>query len=572
MAIKSYHILIIDDDELDRERIERLLNQCPQWRIKTRCATTGQEALALYTQAHFDCILLDYTLPDTNGLEFIKTLKHLHQQAHLPPIIMLTGFGNESIAVAALQNGALDYLNKNSLTQEKLVQQIESAITLSRKQLEDTQRKQALEAMALLDSLTQLPNRHAFEETFERFIRSAERYNRLSALLFIDINKFKKINDTMGHDVGDELLIAVANRLKQGVRQDDFTARLGGDEFAIILNQIPREHDAGVVAKKILTLFEDEISLSKVRLSVSLSIGITCFVTHTKDAKTLLQQADIAMYQAKRNRESHYVFYEKILQEQHVQRLQLEQALLQCIKEDQLFFLYQPLYHLKTNEIKGLEVLLRWHCPTLGQDLTPSEFLPLAKSIGIHHQISCWVLEQISLRMKHWQTVYAFQGSISTNISLNELLSDAFLAEVKPYFLEQPVSDRTHFELHEDLFHHRPPQKLKTLLTILQQRGINLQIDDFCTGFQALSRLQELAISRMKIEGGYIQKLGNTTHNDIVKSIIALASALKLTLIAENIEMESQREFLLSAGCELGYGPLFSQPLTEQEVQKYLCS
>lgn len=443
-----------------------------------------------------------------------------------------------------------------------------------------TERKQAEEQIRFLayyDNLTRLPNRTFYKELLTRALTYATRNKKTMAVLFVDLDSFKRVNDTLGHDVGDLLLKAVAERLLNATRKSDYVARsddenstntvsrLGGDEFIVLLNEIAHTYDATVVARRILADLSRPFLLGSHEVFVTASIGISLYPADGKDVETLLKNADIAMYSAKEHGKNNFQFYAETMNATAFERLTLENALHKALERGELVLYYQPKVDVFSRKIIGMEALLRWNHPVRGLVL-PDEFLPLAEETGLVVPLGEWALRSACVQNKAWQTAGLPCIPISVNISrrqfdqqnLREIIMKALQdAGLAAHFLELEMSESTIMP---------NPDKAASLLRALKAAGIKISIDSFGTGYSSLDQLRRMPLDFLKIDRSFIINISAKAEDaDITKAIIALAHSLKLKVIAEGVETEEQFAFLRELGCNEARGYLFSKPVPAEE-------
>ncbi|MCF2151170.1 EAL domain-containing protein [Desmonostoc muscorum LEGE 12446] len=434
-----------------------------------------------------------------------------------------------------------------------------------RQQVEEKIRYQALH-----DMLTALPNRLLFDEMLGKTLPNAIRNGESLAVIFLDLDRFKVINDTLGHTLGDKLLQNVAQRLKDSLRKGDTVARWGGDEFIILLPRVNNIEEVTQVAQRILQTLEDAFYLQGHELYISASLGIALLDRNSPDAETLIQHADTALYHAKDKGRNNYQFYSASLSAKNPELLTLEKSLRYALERKEFSVYYQPRVNITTGEITGMEALLRWQHPEMGL-VAPSVFIPLAEQSGLIVPIGEWVLRTACKQNKTWQDAGLPPLMIAVNLSLKQFRQPQ-LVETVAKILEQTRLDAHFLELEitettaiEDLDFTR------TVLQNLQQMGVHLSIDDFGTGHSSLSRLQLLPLHNLKIDKSFIQDL---THDvkvaHIIKAIVTLGRSLGLRLTAEGVENEEELEFLRSIHCEDVQGFLFYRPLSAQKATEVL--
>lgn len=430
--------------------------------------------------------------------------------------------------------------------------------------------EEQLTHLALYDHLTQLPNRLLFEKSITQALARADRHRRLIAVMFLDLDHFKTINDTLGHDIGDLLLKGVAERLLVCARATDIVARLGGDEFAIILDEIDKPEDAVVVAEKIIDILKPVFTLNTHEVFVTTSIGIAIYPLSGEDSVSLIKNADIAMYRAKHQGRNNYRFFTSGMNEKSMHRLNLAHALRHAQSRDQLYFFYQPKFELKTGKIMGVEALLRWQHPDFGLVL-PHEFIPIAEEIGIMSGLGEWILKAVFEENQKWLRDPNCNIRIAVNLSGAQLLQNDLQTLIQAALAEinMPPS-KLELELTETVLMSNRGQSAR-ILNSLHDLGIHISIDDFGTGYSSLSYLKSLPVDTLKIDKSFIHEVPTDTNDKaIVRAIIAMAHSMELNVVAEGVENEAQRDFLLENGCNEVQGFLYSKPLNYEQLSELL--
>jgi diguanylate cyclase (GGDEF)-like protein/PAS domain S-box-containing protein len=418
-----------------------------------------------------------------------------------------------------------------------------------------------LDHQAHHDPLTGLPNRMLFEARLSAALEDAHIDKRIGAVLFIDLDRFKHINDSLGHPVGDQLLKSIADRLKAHLRDIDTVARLGGDEFVILLPGLQSEGDAKLVAHKLLDCFSLPFQFDEQELFISASIGISRYPDDGEDVATLVKNADAAMYRAKacgRNRAEPYT---RDLTFQATERMALERELRRAIEQEQLQLYYQPKRCLKTNNLIGAEALLRWHHPVFGE-ISPDRFIPLAEETGLIIALGDWVLRQACWQMQQWQQQHAPFGPLSVNLTGVQMRQPHLLARISGLLEDNDLAPGLlQLEITESFIMNQAEEAL-SLLHQFKALGIQLAIDDFGTGYSSLSYLKRLPVDTLKIDQSFVHGLPNDSDDvAIVRAIIALGRSMQLTVIAEGVETTAQEGFLAAEGCEQIQGFVISRAL-----------
>jgi diguanylate cyclase (GGDEF)-like protein len=432
------------------------------------------------------------------------------------------------------------------------------------------QANEKLHYLALHDSLTTLPNRVLLEDRVVHAIASAQRSGTLFALMFLDLDRFKIINDSLGHSYGDKLLQAVARRLVDALRAEDTIARIGGDEFVILLQDITQPEAAGGIAEKILSVLSDPFCIEGQDQYMSTSIGISLYPNDGQDLRTLMAHADSAMYHAKKIGRSTYQFFSKEMNALASVRLENEKNLRHAIENNEFELHFQPRIHVQTGEIVAMEALVRWRHPQKGM-IPPDQFIPLAEDMGLIIPLGAWVLMTACQQNKQWQDAGLPHLRVAVNLSAVQFRQNN-LAEFITQVLEDSGLDASYLELEvtESVVMH-DAEKATSILEQLHAKGIHLSIDDFGTGYSSLSYLKRFPLDTLKIDRSFVRDI-STDANDavIVKSVIALAHSLKLRVIAEGVETERQLAFLSDLHCDEYQGYFHSRPLPVPEFQQLL--
>ncbi|MBX9676662.1 MAG: EAL domain-containing protein [Methylotenera sp.] len=427
--------------------------------------------------------------------------------------------------------------------------------------------------LAQHDFLTNLPNRVLLNDRIAQAIASANRYGTQVALLFLDLDNFKHINDSLGHATGDKLLQSVTKRLSASVRNTDTVSRQGGDEFIILLEDSKTGKNAALTAEKILEELTLPHEIGKCQLYVTTSIGISVYPQDGLDGETLLKSADTAMYYAKEKGRNNYQFFKNEMNTHAVQRLKIEADLRVALEKHQFELLYQPKINLNNNQMTGVECLLRWQHDEWGQ-MMPESFIGIAEESGLIVPIGRWVLREACKQAKEWLDNSLPAITIAVNISAKEFLQKDFVESVRAVLVEtQLPTHLLELEITESVL-MRDAQSSTAILHQLKQMGIQLAVDDFGTGYSSLSYLQQFPIDVLKIDQSFVHHIASATDEGIIVSaIISMGNSLKLRVIAEGIENKVQLDFLKSRHCEEGQGYFFSKALTAKAfAEKFLTS
>ncbi len=437
----------------------------------------------------------------------------------------------------------------------------------------DTTQRKAQEAriraLAYFDPLTGLANRSLLKDRVDHDLSQAKRHQTPMALLFLDLDHFKNINDSLGHAVGDELLIEVGRRLSSNLRAQDTLARMGGDEFVAVLPETDAI-GASHLAQTFLDLLAQPYSLSEHELNITPSIGISIYPTDGEDFDTLYRCADTAMYRAKHDGRNCFRFFTNELQSSSIRRLTLENALRRALERNQLHLHYQPQLCLHTNRVLGVEVLLRWQHPELGP-VSPAEFIPVAESSGLILSIGEWVLRTAAQQVKNWIDGGLPEMVLAVNLSAVQFRQPRLVNTVTDVLRDTGLPAHClELELTESVAMHDPVSAIATM-DALHQQGIRMSVDDFGTGYSSLNYLKRFKVYKLKIDQSFVRDVpADPEDASIVSAIIKMAQSLGLTTIAEGVETAEQQHFLQEQGCDEIQGYLFSRPLPPQELERFL--
>ncbi len=432
------------------------------------------------------------------------------------------------------------------------------------------QSQSQLEHLAHHDSLTNLPNRLLFEDRLQHAISQSKRQGRQLAVLFLDLDRFKNINDTLGHAMGDELLKEVAKRLQHILRDGDTAARLGGDEFTVLVENLEDPSQAAVVAAKIQESFKTPYQIAGRELHITTSIGISIYPEDGQTVADLTKNADAAMYQAKEQGRNNYRYYTSELTRTAFERLLLETELRSALNKDQLLLYYQPQISLMNGQMTGAEAVLRWHHPRLGI-IPPARFIPLAEESGLIHEIGHWVLKEACEQTRYLYKQGLFQGRMAINLSVRQIMQTDLILRFEQIIADSDCPpDMLQLEVTEGIFMGQMKQSVP-VLDVFKKLGVSIAIDDFGTGYSSLSYLKQLPIDKLKIDRSFIRDLPNDSDAiAITQAIIALGKNLGLHIVAEGVETLAQQALLQKMGCEEGQGYLYSPPVPANAFEEML--
>ena len=425
--------------------------------------------------------------------------------------------------------------------------------------------QEKLDHLAHHDPLTGLPNRLLFNDRLAHAIMRANRDPHHLALLFIDLDRFKNVNDTLGHHIGDELLRQVAQALASKVRDGDTLARLGGDEFILLLEDNDGKYGAGVVADKLMSIFEHPFVVANHELFVTCSVGISIFPTDGDDLNMLIRNADVALYQAKAHGRNAYRFYSAEMTGEGVERLRLENMLRRSIEKAEVFLNYQPQIDISSGKMVGVEALVRWHHPELGL-VPPVKFIPLAEDTGFINQLGKWVLFEACRQMVRWQEAGLYVEKMAVNLSVKQFERGSIVGIVSQILSETGLqAHRLQLEVTESLIMNTGDAM--SFIRGLHEIGVGLAIDDFGTGYSSLAYLKQMPVQTLKIDRSFIKDISNDPNDEAIAiAIIQLGKSMNLSVIAEGVESEEQAQFLLREGCHLAQGYFYSRPVLPQDL------
>jgi diguanylate cyclase (GGDEF)-like protein len=569
-------VLIIDDDEGTRLLVRAAVEAAGLTPVE---AQDGNEALAKASGLRPDLIVLDIMMPGMDGFDTCRALRQQKHGEHVP-ILVMTGLDDVESIERAYEVGATDFMIKPvnwavfPHRVRYLVRGGQTLVTLQR--LIDQVR-----TLAYYDTLTGLPNRLLYREYLAKAIARARRTSELVAVFFLDLDNFKRINDTLGHDAGDELIRTASLRLMGCLREGDAlarvgedeklhdVARIGGDEFNVLVTQLTSHGDAARVAERVLRAFDPPFRLGEHEVFVSTSVGIAVFPFDGEDADALLKNADTAMYRAKDEGRDNYQFYTRAMSTNVLRRLKLESRLRRALEREEFFVLYQPILEAKTSTVVGAEALLRWQHPELGTT-SPVEFIPIAEECGVIVPLGEWVLETACRQGRIWQD-QGFNIWIAVNLSARQLRDALLVSRVRRVLAKTGMDpSNLKLELTESMLMRRE-KEVTVLLKELKSLGIGLSIDDFGTGYSSLTYLKQFPLDNLKIDRSFIRGIpADRDDLAITGATIALAHSLGLKVVAEGVETEAHLESLREHGCDEIQGYLFSPPVTADVVEEYL--
>ncbi|MBE6068105.1 MAG: EAL domain-containing protein [Clostridium lundense] len=669
---RNFSILVADDSKFMRYTMRNLLEEEGYTVIE---AENGKQALELFLEQKPDIILMDYLMPDLNGINACAQLQGLPGGSSTP-VIIITSIEDENSINLAFEAGATDYISKpinwavlrkrisrllytryteknlnkeeafassiidnaaegivtidnngsikytnnsvekmfqynsreligkninilisefnyrhntlvnnnielNGYRRDKSILPLELTIskfgvgeekfyTLILRDI--TERKNYEEIIrhhAFYDYLTELPNRFLLKERVEREIHESKVVNRKFAVLYLDLDRFKFVNDTLGHDSGDKLLQQIAERLKKHIHSTDTIARIGGDEFVILSSKVTCKKDIMEFSSKLLKVVKEPLIIDAHEIYISASIGVAIYPEHGEDNRTLMSNADVAMYEAKRRGKNNFQIYTESLNVKALERLNLENSLRHALEKNEFIVYYQPKVHAKTEKLIGAEALIRWKHSSLGL-ISPDKFIPLAEETGLIIPIGEWVLRTACAQNKALQDSGFPPLTISVNLSTLQFhLQD--LKKVVQEVLKETGLEPQYLELEitESIAMQNVEYTIKTINEI-KEMGVKFSIDDFGTGYSSLSKLNSLSVDKLKIDKSFVSEIGGEKNDSIIASIImSLGKSLELEVVAEGVETQEQVDFLKENTCDEMQGYFFGKPMCSEDFIEF---
>jgi len=562
MKEKPLQVLLVEDDKRDARLIREMFKQAGNDSPEVKHVETMGEAERDLASHAVDIVLLDLGLPDAQGPEAIRRAR---AAAPAIPLVVLTGFDDDTLAEWALQEGAQEILIKGKVDAGGLLRAVRYAV--ERKTMEE-----ALAHAAEHDFLTGLPNRLLLNDRLTQAIASSRRYQKKVAVLFLDLDGFKHINDSLGHPIGDKLLQSIAKRLMNCVREADTVSRSGGDEFVVLLSSVERSDDVAITARRMLQELAQPHRFEGHDLHVTASIGVSIYPDDGQDAETLIKTADIAMYQAKENGRQSFQFFKPAMNVRAVERQSMEEGLRHALELGEFTLHYQPKVNVSTGDITGAEGLIRWTHPTRGP-VSPAQFISVAEDCGLIPSIGKWVLREACTQAAAWLKTGLSLGTMAVNISAMEFRQGGFLEGIFAILEDTGLDPRfLELELTESVL-MKNTGSTESILAKLRARGVQLAIDDFGTGYSSLSYLRKFPVDALKIDQSFVRQI-TTAPNEtaIVTAMISMGRSLKLRVIAEGVETQEELAFLQTHQCEQAQGYYFSRPVVAEQFAQLLKS
>ncbi len=553
MTLQTIDVLLIEDNPADARLLELALEGS---QFRTHKARDLESALGHLFSSSIDVVLSDLSLPDASGLECIHLLT---AAAPTVPIVVVTGSKDEETGLSALRAGAQDYIIKDHAKGALLPRALRYAI--ERKQAE-----QRMIELAQQDALTGLANRVQFRAFLDKAVARAERQGRSVALMFVDLDRFKMVNDTHGQEIGDQVLKTVAQRMSECLRESDLAARIGADEFAIVMEALDQPQNVSNAAQRILDAVARPFDLGAKQIHVTTSIGIAIYPTDAATPESLMSSAHTAMAQAKERGKNTYQFYTREMHLRALKQHELERTLRGALERQEFLLHYQPQVDMRQGRIIGFEALLRWQHPERGL-VSPGEFMDFCEESGLIVPLGKWVLRSACEQQRRWQALGLPPVHIALNVSARQL-QDGDLVRVFKDIVKDTGADpkMLEVELTESAM-LKDPESVGRLLQGFADMGMGIALDDFGTGYSSLTHLRRFPVTTIKIDRAFVTNLcGSQDDAAIVSAIVGMGRSLRLQTLAEGIETSEQLAFLRQLNCDFMQGYYFSKPLPVEAI------
>lgn len=559
------NILLVDDDQVDRALVTRALQKSD---LSTQIseAVTVDQGLEMCAANNYDVILLDYQMPQRTGIEMIVELRN-ESKTNSTTIVMMSSSEDEALSLACIKAGAQDFLLKSEISAARLKRALLQASTRFELERKLYQTYQKVKLLAETDALTGLSNRYVFDESLKTILSADHRGEQRVGLILFDLDDFKMVNDSYGHDVGDLLLKRVVARIKGCLRGDEIFARLGGDEFAIMLSNLKNSDHAGQVARRIVSVLFKPFEIASNHVQTTLSVGIAIYPENGITSEDLFKHSDIAMYRAKNLGKNQICFFEEEMQLKFQERVNIEAELRCAIDKKQFQLHYQPIINPNNKELLGFEALIRWQ--VCGELRCPDQFISIAEETGQINALGDWVMEEAISTLAQWHKKYNNKLTMAINFSAHQLsnihlvqnLSNCLaIHNVPPELIDVEITETA--LLKDTIETHRA-------LIGLSELNCRLSLDDFGTGFSSISHLRNYPISVVKIDKSLIPE-DNTDIKKIalMEGLVSMASILGLDVIAEGVETTYQVSLCQTFNILHVQGYYYSKPLPQQEIEK----
>lgn len=562
------NILLVDDDEVDRAHIRRALNKS-NLSVSITEAVTVEQGLQLYKSADFDIVLLDYRMPKRDGIEMVIEIRTEPKNSSTA-IVMMSMSEDENIAINCIKAGAQDFLIKTEITESKLRRALVHATTRHELECKLYNTYQKVKSLSETDPLTGLPNRYFFETSLKQAITNNCRTQHKLALLLIDLDNFKLINDNFGHDTGDLFLKQTVIRIKKCLRGNEVFARIGGDEFVIILNNIENNTQASLVANRIINVMQSVQEISSTVISATASIGIALHPDNGNTSAELFKHADIAMYRAKKQGRNQVCFFEHEMQQIFHHRLKIETELKMAIEKKQFELYYQPVINPINDTIQGFEALIRWNVD--GVIRMPDQFIEIAEETQQILKIGLWVIEEAISTLAQWHKLTSKPYVMAINLSAIQLGDITLVKYLSACLLKYNVpAQLVEIEITETALFSDTPISHQ-IINDLNDLGCRLSLDDFGTGYSSISHLQNYPISVVKIDKSLMPTDELRSKNmTLVEGLVAMATILGLDVVAEGIETQKHVDMCVRLNIQRSQGYFYSRPQSRESIEQMFC-
>ncbi len=567
-ATRTHRLLLVEDDHHDALHVREMLRSGWGADVDLIHVESLEAACEQLTDTFVTCVLLDLTLPEVDGLEGLARLRAAAPEV---PIVVLSDREDETTALRAVQAGAQDYLIKGRVDDHLVSRAVRYAVERKRSEAQ-------LMHQSLHDALTELPNRSMFLDHVELALERSQRTAKRIAVLFVDLDRFKVVNDSLGHGAGDRLLVLVATRLRGVTREVDMIARFGGDEFTILCDDVGSSDDAIIVCERVAEAIAAPFAIEGTEVFLTASVGIAMAPEGAvATADGLVRDADAAMHQAKARGASRHELFDEMMRTTAVRKLETQSSLHRALERREFRIHYQPTVSLATGQVEGLEALVRWQHPERGL-VPPLDFIPLAEETGLIVPIGRWVLDEACGKLAYWRGLREARGdrtplSMAVNLSARQLSHPDLVSEVAEVVDRHGIPPHCLvLELTESLVLGED-EATSTAFDALRALGVRLAIDDFGTGYASLSALKRFPADVLKIDRAFVKGLGlDSMDTPIVAAVIGLAHELGLVAVAEGVETLRQVQVLRRLKCDVAQGHLFARALPAADIDQILIS
>ena len=557
-------ILLVDDDQLDRALVTRALQKSD---LTTQIdeAVTVDQGLEMCTTKTYDVVLLDYQMPQRNGIEMILELRG-GSKGNSIAIVMMSSSEDEELSLACIRAGAQDFLLKSEISSARLKRVLLHASTRFELEKKLYHTYQKVKLLAETDALTGLSNRYVFDESLRNVLSADSRNEQSVGLLLFDLDDFKSVNDSFGHDVGDLLLKKLVVRIKSCLRGNETFARLGGDEFAIMLSNLTNREQAGQVARRIISVLYKPFEIASTSIQATLSLGIAFYPENGLTSEILFKHADVAMYRAKILGKNQVCFFEADMQKKFQERVKIETELKCAINKNQFQLHYQPIINLESEKILGFEALIRWQID--GTLRSPDQFIGIAEDTNQIVAIGAWVIEEAITTLAKWNKKYNSSLTMAINVSAHQLSDPHFVKRLSDCLVRHNVAaELIEIEITETALLKDTIETYNTLIG-LSCLNCRLSLDDFGTGFSSISHLRNYPISVVKIDKSLMpQENENLKNVALIEGLVSMAYILGIVVIAEGVETEYQVSLCKSCNISKVQGYYYARPMQQKDIE-----